>query len=85
LRIRERTAQDPESLKLVERDVFERRNERLLAELEAALPDYERVVVPWGALHLPAIEEAVRKDGFVQTGSTRRRLLSWPTVVSALF
>jgi hypothetical protein len=85
LRIRERPAHDPESLRVVWRDIFELRNQLLLAEIDAALEDYERIVVPWGALHLPAIEQAVTKDGFVQTGATRRRLISWPTIVSAIF
>jgi hypothetical protein len=31
------------------------------------------------------IEQAVTTRGFVQTGSTRRRLISWLTIVSALF
>jgi len=84
-RIRERPARDPERLRVVWRDIFELRNQHLLTEIDAALEDYERVVVPWGALHLPAIELAVTKDGFVETGATRRRLISWPTIVSALF
>jgi hypothetical protein len=84
LRIRERPAHDPEWLRVVWRDIFELRNRHLLAEIDAALEDYERVVVAWGALHLPAIEQAVAQDGFVQSGATRRRLISWHTIVLAL-
>jgi hypothetical protein len=84
-RIRERPAHDPDWLRVVWRDIFELRNRHLLAEIDAALEDYECVVVPWGALHLPAIEQAVTGDGFVQTGATRRRLISWPTIGLALF
>lgn len=75
---------DPETVAAVERDVFTRRNEVLLAAIEAALPDFSRIVVPWGALHLPAIEVEILDDGFELTHSERRRLVSWGTVLTAL-
>jgi hypothetical protein len=69
---------------IVERDIFQRRNEHLLAEVEAALEDYERVVVPWGGLHLPFIEGAILERGFDPTDRDRRRLISWLTIGTAL-
>jgi hypothetical protein len=62
---------------LVERDLFQRRNEHLLATIEEALGKYERVVVPWGALHLPYIESALVERGFERASSAQHRLLSW--------
>jgi hypothetical protein len=66
---------------IVQRDIFTRRNEHLLARLDEALVDYPHVVVPWGAAHLPAIEEAVLKRGFVQTDATRHRLFHWRGII----
>jgi hypothetical protein len=79
------SSERPEVLAAVQRDVFERRNEHLLAELDAALVEYERVVIPWGALHLPALEAGLIERGFRPSASQRRRLLSWRTVGRALF
>jgi hypothetical protein len=79
------SSERPEVLAAVQRDVFERRNEHLLAELDAALVEYERVVIPWGALHLPALEAGLLERGFRPAASQRRRLLSWRTVGRALF
>ena len=79
------SSQEPEILAAVEQDIFRHRNEHLRAEIENALPEFEHVVVPWGALHLPAIETAILADGFRPTASQRRRLLSWGTVARALF
>jgi hypothetical protein len=62
---------------IVRNDLFAHRNEHLLARLDEALVDYPHVVVPWGAAHLPAIEDAVLKRGFVQTEAARHRLFHW--------
>src|SRR5262249_46790640 len=53
-------------------DLIEKRNAHLVAELDAALPEHRSIVVPWGALHLPAIERALRERGFEPRGETRR-------------
>jgi len=77
------SADDPGLVETVVADVFTRRNEHLIEEIDAALVDFERVVVPWGALHLPEIEAAVVERGFELTTSERRRLVSWRTVARA--
>jgi hypothetical protein len=79
-----RSSQKVEELEVVERDIIHLRNEHLLGEIDAALEDYEHVVVPWGALHLPFIERAILERGFDPTRSSRRRLISWLGVAAAL-
>jgi hypothetical protein len=78
------SSEDPAVLEAIERDVFSHRNEHLLQQIEEALLEFERVVVPWGALHMPEIEAAVLEDGFALERSERRRLVSWGTVAAAL-
>lgn len=75
---------DPEVLAAFQRDVLDRRNEHLFGEIEAALEDYERVVVPWGALHLPAVERTVTGWGFVERSRELHELISWGTILAAL-
>lgn len=60
-----RGQKDPEALvsELFE-DIIHRRNQHLLSELDRALEERTRVVVPWGAYHLPGIEEGLVARGF---------------------
>ena len=66
-----------ESIETLKHDLIDLRNDHLLAEVEAALADYDVVVVPWGALHLPGIQQRVIELGFEQTAATDRRVVSW--------
>ncbi len=77
--------QDPDDLATFEAEVLGMRNEHLVGEIEHALEEYQRVVVPWGALHLPAIEEAVLSWGFAETSRELHPLFEWRTVAAALF
>jgi len=55
-------------------DILDRRNEAVIRHLERALNSYQTIVVPWGAMHMPAIEAALEEQGF--TRSTERERLS---------
>lgn len=68
----------------VQRDLFARRNEHVLARLDEVLVDYPRVVVPWGALHLPTLEAAVLQRGFERADETRHRLVHWRDIAAKL-
>jgi hypothetical protein len=37
------------------------------------LEHYDTVIIPWGAMHMPAIESAVFEQGF-ESGAARERL-----------
>jgi hypothetical protein len=75
---------DPAELAAFQDEVLGLRNEHLTRELERALTEYERVVVPWGALHLPAIEQAVLDWGFEETSRELHPLFGWTTIAAAL-
>lgn len=79
-----RASQTPDTWRVVKRDILARRNEYLLREISRATEEYERVVVPWGALHLPFIEESILGWGFDERDRSRRRLISWRTVATAV-
>ncbi len=61
------------------------RNAHLEGEIERALGEYEHVVVPWGALHLPSVEQTVLSWGFAETSRETHPLFAWSTVLAALF
>lgn len=54
----------PELYEVVTDDVLHRRNRVVLGHLDAALPRYETVIIPWGALHMKEIEGEVLRRGF---------------------
>jgi hypothetical protein len=75
----------PETTQIVVNDIIELRNTRLIDELLAALDSYERIVVPWGALHLPVIERVLVDEGFELHASSERRLVRYGTIIRALW
>lgn len=83
-RVGERNTMHPEELSVIEYDILGLRNEHVLVEIDRALPDYRRVIVPWGALHMPFLEEEVLDRGFDESRREQRRLVSWSTILSAL-
>jgi hypothetical protein len=68
---------DEEAQEQVMDDILFSRNQRLVAEIESSLKDYHRVVVPWGAMHLPEIESWLRDHDFVQSGEVHRKALGF--------
>lgn len=74
----QRHRQDSEQvLEQVWTDLVVDRNAHLLAELEAARADRDRMVLPWGALHLPGIERELLDDGWTLQSTRRVTLIAW--------
>jgi hypothetical protein len=74
----------PDATQAAFRDLIENRNAHLLDEIRAGLDDYHRIVVPWGALHMPGIEDAILGWGFEQTASSQRQITAYQTILAAL-
>lgn len=62
----------PEKEKAVMNEIIDDRNAVLLEHLDEALQHYETIVIPWGALHMPGLEEAILEKGFTPGGSMSR-------------
>lgn len=58
-------------------DIFDKRNAHLIAEIDDALDTANFVVVPWGAAHMPVLEDALRSRGFELGGWRTRVLMAW--------
>ena len=48
-----------------------------LAQNEAALSDYSRAIVPWGALHMLELEPAILERDFTRASETERRIIAF--------
>jgi hypothetical protein len=53
-------------------DLLEKRNRRVLKEIEAQLPQAEHLIVPWGAAHMPEIARGIQGLGFRMAESHER-------------
>lgn len=62
----------PEKEEAVMNEIIDERNNVLLAHLDEALRYYDTVVIPWGALHMPGLEEAILEKGFIPGESNSR-------------
>lgn len=76
--------QKPELAALVMQDIVENRNHFVIEMIRQSLADYHVVVVPWGAMHMPGISDAVIEMGFTETSTKYVRLMSWARVVEAI-
>lgn len=74
----------PQNSEAVMDEILMRRNRLLLTAIETALLDYERVIVPWGALHMPWLEEQIESRGFERTRSQKHRFVDWNRIQRAI-
>ncbi len=74
----------PELLQNLQSELLDDRNAKLLVQLFDAIGEYQRVIVPWGALHLPAIEAEVIERGYTLDRSEQHALISWSALLAAV-
>lgn len=66
-----------DKLQDIMKDILDKRNAEVIHYLNQALPKYDTIVIPWGALHMPGIEAAVRAEGFQLEKSSQRRSIDF--------
>jgi len=54
-------------------DILDKRNDAVIAGMVKTLKRYDTIIIPWGAMHMPAIEAAVLEQGFAP-GKMQERL-----------
>ena len=59
------------------RDVINMRDAHLLAQIDESLGQYDTLIVPWGAGHMPGIVAGIRRDGFELKERHRRLAISF--------
>jgi hypothetical protein len=64
----------PEVISGVMADILDKRNEVVIDALQRSLERYDTIVIPWGGMHMPAIEAALLEWGFIP-GDKKERLL----------
>lgn len=62
------------------RDLLELRNRVLLEHLAEGLNRFDRVLVPWGAAHMPGVEAGVLDRGFRRVRTRELRVVAFPAL-----
>lgn len=62
----------PDFDKTIMRDLLDKRNQHAVAYIPTALKKYDYLIIPWGALHMKGIEQAVIEQGFLLEKSRER-------------
>lgn len=70
----------PQRVATVMADILDKRNQAVIASLAKALQRYETIIIPWGALHMPAIEAAVLEQGFAPGAQKERMSLDFRAI-----
>jgi len=70
----------PEMIDGLRKDILVHRNAVVIDALKQSLKRYDTVVIPWGAMHMPAIEQAVLAQGFTPKERHERLSLDFRTV-----
>ncbi len=59
-------------------DILTNRNTHLIQQIEKGMETHNRIVVPWGAMHLAGIEEYLRSKGFTEVSREEKpAVLFW--------
>jgi len=70
----------PERIAGVMADIIDKRNESVIASMSKALQRYDTIIIPWGAMHMPAIEAAIVDQGFEPGEKKERMSLDFRTI-----
>ncbi len=69
-----------EGLAGVMADILDKRNDAVIAGMVQTLKRYDTIIIPWGAMHMPAIEAAVLEQGFAPGKAQERLSLDFRTI-----
>ena len=69
---------NPEKARSLMQDLITKRNRCLIEHLRQNLAKNSLIIVPWGAMHLPQIEEWATSEGFVLKEKVSRPVIRFP-------
>jgi len=76
---------DKDQYNLLFKDILEKRNRFLLKTIKSNLAQYNNIIIPWGAKHIPFIKDNVLNMGFKTIKKNKIYLLYYHTVYHRLF
>ncbi len=73
-----------DDMKIVMEDLVDKRNAKALAEFDKRLADYDTIFIPWGALHMPKLEQSLKERGFEVERQRMIPVAYYATILDAL-
>ncbi len=73
----------PEVAMTLFNDILTKRNQKVIGLIDENTGKFNRIVVPWGAFHLPEIQTWALANGFVALKQKERRVFSFKTVLAS--
>lgn len=67
----------PELIANITFDILEKRNQKVISLIGPAIEKFNIVIIPWGAMHMPAIEKAVKDKGFIKVKTDERQSMAF--------
>lgn len=83
-RFKRLSAFDRRTSELVLGDILTLRNNHLIDVFDKLSGDRSAIVIPWGALHMPAISAALQKRGFVVVSESTHPIFNYRTIAKKL-
>ena len=71
---------DKNKYNLLFTDILDKRNRFLLKTIKSYLPQYNNIIIPWGAKHIPYIRQNILSMGFKNIKQTKIYLLYYSTI-----
>ena len=65
-------------------DILYKRNTRLLTEFDKRIGEYDTIVIPWGAQHMPGLEAALRERGFQIQSQRMLPIARYQTIIDRI-
>ncbi len=66
-------------------DLLNKRNQLVVELIQEKLDEHSLIIVPWGALHLPEIEDWLLKNNFKILEMQSRKLYSFMALYNKVF
>lgn len=73
-----------EDFKVFFGDVVDKRNAHVLAEFDKRRANYDTIIIPWGGLHMPGLEQALIDRGFKIVSQEKRQIVKYQTIVDRM-
>ncbi|MEO6847954.1 MAG: hypothetical protein ABI443_10155 [Chthoniobacterales bacterium] len=66
-----------EDQKVMMEDILDGRNTFILSKIEESMPGYSHIIVPWGAMHMPYLQQKLLEKGFHEIQRTDHKAMAF--------
>jgi hypothetical protein len=75
---------EEEEIANVMKEIVEKRNAKVIADFDRYAPRFQTIYMPWGALHMPDLEDQLKARGYRIESHRMLQIARYETVLDAL-